>query len=142
MRRRVHGEGSPRVTLRCSPYHTNSALYPEIEFTKRIKGWTAADDGAERLEKLEQIFGDLTRPLEEVVPLLADLLSLPLTGNRYEPHGLTPQQLKQQTADALVAWTLEAAEQEAVLHVWEDIHWADPTTLELIGLLIDQSPTT
>ena len=142
LRKRVHGEGSPRVTLRCSPYHTSSALYPVIEFTKRIAGWNAADDGAARLEKLEQTLGGLTMPLEEVVPLFADLLSLSLDDSRYEPHGLTPQQLKQQTADALVAWTLDVAEREPVLHVWEDIHWADPTTLELIGLLIDQSPTT
>ena len=42
-------------------------------------------------------------PLQEVVPLLADLLSVPVAGSRYQPHGLTPQQLKQQTADALVA---------------------------------------
>ena len=54
----------------------------------------------------------------------------------------TPQQQKQQTYDALVAWTLEEAERQPVLVVWEDLHWADPSTLEYLGLLLDQSRTS
>ena len=142
LRKRVHAEDAPRLTLRCSTYHTSSALYPVIEFLKRVAGWAPIDDSATRFAKLAQALVGFSMPLEDVVPLFADLLSLSLDGSRYVPHGLMPQQLKQQTADALVAWTLEAAERQAVLHVWKDIHWADPMTLELIGLMIDQSPTT
>jgi predicted ATPase len=54
---------------------------------------------------------------------------------------LTPQQQKQQTLDALVAWLVAEAERQPVLVAWEDLHWADPTTLELLGLVIDQAPT-
>jgi predicted ATPase len=56
------------------------------------------------------------------------LLVVPLPAERYAPLTLTPQQQKQQTLDALVAWTLEEAERQPVLVVWEDLHWADPTT--------------
>jgi predicted ATPase len=53
LRREVRAEGSTRITFRCSPYHTNSALYPVVEHWKRLAGWQAEDDSAARLAKLE-----------------------------------------------------------------------------------------
>ena len=76
------------------------------------------------------------------MPLFAALLSVPLPEARYPAVRLTPQQQKQQTYDALVAWMLEEAERQPVLVVWEDLHWADPSTLEYLGLLLDQSRTS
>jgi predicted ATPase len=78
-------------------------------------------------------------PLAEVVPLFAGLLSVPLPAERAAT--LTPQQQKQQTLDALVAWLEAEAEGQPVLVAWEDLHWADPTTLEVLGLVIEQAPT-
>jgi predicted ATPase len=75
------------------------------------------------------------------VPLFAALCSLPLPEGRYAPLGLTPQQEKQQTQDALAAWLLEEAERQPMAVVYEDLHWADPSTIENIGLLVDQVPT-
>jgi predicted ATPase len=75
-----------------------------------------------------------------VVPLFAALLSVPLDGC-YAAPTLTPQQQKQQTLDALVAWMLEEAERQPVLVAWEDLHWADPSTLEMLGLVLEQTPT-
>ena len=86
-----------------------------------------------RLEKLEAMLGGYSQPLARGVPLFASLLSLPLPEARYPPLDLSPQQLKQQTQDALIAWTLEEAERQPMLEVWEDLHWADPSTLELSG---------
>ena len=80
-------------------------------------------------------------PLAEMVPLLAGLLSVPLPAERYAPLTLTPQHQKQQTLDALVAWMVAEAERQPVLVAWEDLHWADPTTLEVLGLVIEQAPT-
>ena len=62
-------------------------------------------------------------------------------GSSYPPLNLTPQRQRQKTLEALVAWLLEEAEQQPVLAVWEDLHWADPSTLELLSLVVDQVPT-
>ena len=67
--------------------------------------------------------------------------SLPLPQERYAALTSTPQQQRQQTLDILAAWLLEMAERQPLLAVWEDLHWADRTTLALLGLLIDQAPT-
>ena len=80
-------------------------------------------------------------PLTEVVPLFAGLLSVPLPAERYAALTVTPQQQKQQTLDALMAWLMAEAERQPVLVAWEDLHWADPTTLEALGLVIEQAPT-
>src|SRR5262249_43013187 len=66
---------------------------------------------------------------------------MPLPAERYAALTLTPQQQKQQTLDALLAWMVAEAERQPVLVAWEDLHWADPTTLEFLGLVIEQAPT-
>jgi len=130
-----------RITLRCSPYHTNSALYPVIAHLERVLRWQREDDAEVKLAKLEEALRDFSLALDEAIPLLAALLSLPLSEDRYPPLNYTPQQQKQQTLDAIVAWLLEEAERHPVLQVWEDLHWADPSTLELLALEIEQAPT-
>ena len=140
LRAHVRAEGSPRMAFRCSPYHTASALYPVI--THLEHAWQLADDPpAARLAKLEAGLQSADLPLAEVVSLFAGLLAIPLPADRYAPLTGTPQQQKQQTLDALVAWLAAEAERQPVLAVWEDLHWADPTTLELLGLVIEQAPT-
>jgi len=129
------------VAHRCSPYHANSTLYPVIEHLKRALDWSSESSGEEKLEKLEETLADQTLPLSEVIPLYADLLSLPLADGRYPPSERNPRQKREATLDALVAWLLETAERTPVLNVWEDLHWADPTTLELLELFLEQSPT-
>jgi class 3 adenylate cyclase/tetratricopeptide (TPR) repeat protein len=141
LRAQVRREGYTSVAVRCSPYHTNSALYPVIEHMQRVCQWQRDDPPAVKLDKLERTLRTYRPPLEDVVPLFAALLSVPLPEARYAAVRLDPQQQKQQTYDALVAWTLEEAERQAMLVVWEDLHWADPSTLEYLGLLLDQSPT-
>jgi class 3 adenylate cyclase/tetratricopeptide (TPR) repeat protein len=129
------------VAIRCSPYHANSTLYPIIEHLKRAIGWRAEDDDAGKLAKLESALKAQSLELQRVVPLYAELLMLPLPPDRYPPMQVTPQEQREQTLDALAGWLLEAAERKPVLHVWEDLHWADPTTLELLRLCIEQCPT-
>src|SRR5262249_61831734 len=93
-----------------------------------------------RLAKLEQGLQAAGLPLAEAVPLLAALLTVSVP-ERYPPLSLSPQRQKQKTQETLVAWLLATAAQHPVLAVWEDLHWADPSTLELLGLLLDQVPT-
>jgi predicted ATPase len=140
LRRQVRREGYTRVAMRCSPYHRTSALYPVIEHVQRMLKFARDDPPEAKLDKLERVLQTYSLPLDEVVPLLAALLSVPLL-ERYAAPNLAPSQQKQQTLDALVAWLTEEAEQRPVLAVWEDLHWADPTTLEILGLFIGQAPT-
>ena len=141
LRAQVRAEGLPRIAYRCSPYHTTSALYPVITHIEHLLQFAPDDPPATRLAKLEAGLRPYGLPLAEVVPLLAGLLSVPLPAERYAPLTLTPQQQKQQTLDALVAWLAAEAERQPVLVAWEDLHWADPTTLEVLGLVIEQAPT-
>ena len=94
----------------------------------------------ERLSKLEGFLVQYGFSPDEALPLLASLLSVPLN-ERYAPLSLTPERQKQKTLDTLLAVLLEWAVQQPVLFVVEDLHWADPSTLELLDLIIDQGPT-
>jgi class 3 adenylate cyclase/predicted ATPase len=141
LRAQVRAEGLPRIAFRCSPYHTNSALYPVITHLERLLQFAPDDPPATRLAKLEAGLRPYRLPLAEVVPLLAGLLSVPLPAERYVAPTLTPQQQKQQTLDALLAWLVAETERQPVLVAWEDLHWADPTTLEALGLVVEQAPT-
>ena len=141
LRAQVRAEGLPRIAFRCSPYHTNSALYPVITHLEHLLQFAPDDSPATRLAKLEAGLRPSGLPLAEVVPLFAGLLSVPLPAERYAALTVTPQQQKQQTLDTLVAWLAAEAERQPVLVAWEDLHWADPTTLEMLGLVIEQAPT-
>jgi class 3 adenylate cyclase/predicted ATPase len=137
---RVVAEGASCLTLHCSPYHANSAFYPVIDHLQRLLHWQRDMPPAARLATLEQALQAAHLPLEETVPLVASLLAVPLP-ERYPPLTLSPQRQKQKMQEALVAWLLAETVQQPVLAVWEDLHWADPSTLELLDLLLDQVPT-
>jgi predicted ATPase len=141
LRAQVGREGYARLTLRCSPYHTHSALYPVIEYLQQVLQFERTDPPDTKLAKLEQGLQTYRLPRAEVVPLFGALLAIPLPAERYPARALSSQQQRQQTQDALLAWLLEEATRQPILAVCEDLHWADPTTLELLGLLVDQIPT-
>ncbi|MCZ6811749.1 MAG: AAA family ATPase [Planctomycetota bacterium] len=141
LREQVAGQDYLWVAHRCSPYHANSTLYPVIEHLKRALGWTPEDGAQAKLEKLEAALKGQSLPLAEAVPLYAELMSLALPEDRYAPLELSAKERRERTLDALARWLLEEAERRPVLNVWEDLHWADPTTLELLALYIEQSPT-
>src|SRR5262249_7284017 len=68
--------------------------------------------------------------------------SLSLPENHYPPLNLSPQRMRQRTLETIIAILLELAERQPVLFILEDLHWTDPTTLELLNLVIEQTPTT
>jgi predicted ATPase len=94
-----------------------------------------------KLAKLEHALSQYRLPVEESVPLFAPLLSLPLPENHYPPLNLSPQRQRQKTLETIVDILLELAEHHPVLFILEDLHWTDPSTLEWISLLLDQTPT-
>src|ERR1700720_1604294 len=140
--REAAGKDHVWVAIRCSPFHTASAFHPIIEHLKRVLGWQPEDTAPQHLAKLEAgLAGFKTLPLAESVRLFADLMSVPLPEDRYPRVATTAQQQRDATLDAIVAWLIETAERAPVLMAWEDLHWADPTTLETLGMLIEQTPT-
>jgi TOMM system kinase/cyclase fusion protein len=125
----------------CSPYYQNTALYPWIELLERVVlRFDREQSPSQKLSKLEGHLVQYGLPLAEAVPLFAALLSLPLPAE-YAPLQVSPEQQKRQLLHALLTILLRIAAQQPVLFVMEDVHWVDPSTLELLGLLIDQGPT-
>ncbi len=135
----VDQDNAVRIEFRCSPYHQNSAFYPLIEHVQQMLHFAPNDTPQAKLQKLEQTFARYHFPQSETIPLLAALLSLPHPETA--SLNLTPQQQKQKTLDALLHWLFEEAERAPVYTVWEDLHWADPSTLEFLALCLDQVPT-
>ncbi len=141
LKEQVSTEGATRIEFHCSPYHQNSTLYPIIDHLQRLLQFTREDTPTTKLEKLRNTLDRYRFPQAETFLLFAALLSLP------HPEGCppitgSPQKQKEKTQSALVAWLIEEAEQQPICTVWEDLHWADPSTLEVLTLLLDQAPTT
>ncbi len=130
-----------RIEFHCSPYHQNSALYPIIDHLQRLLQFAREDSPAVKLEKLQHELARYRFTQVDTFPLFAALLSLPHPES-YPPITVSPQKQREKTHAALVAWLIEEAEQQPVYTVWEDLHWADPSTLEVLTLLLDQVPTT
>ena len=125
----------------CSPYYQNTALYPMIDLLERVVlRFEREESPQQKLRKLEGFLVQYGLPLAETVPLFAALLSLPLAAD-YAPLAVSPEQQKQKTLHALLTILLRIAAQQPVLFVMEDLHWVDPSTLELLSLLVDQGPT-
>ena len=137
----VMHEGAPCLELRCSPYAQNSALYPVIGHVQHILHFQADETPENKLEKLQHTLSRSRFPQADTLPLLAALLSLPHPAG-CPPLSLSPQRQKEKTHEALVAWLCEEARQQAVTYAWEDLHWADPSTLDLLTLFLAQVPTT
>jgi predicted ATPase len=137
----VANEPHMRWECRSSEYYQNTALFPLTDLFQRMLRFQAEDTPDEKFEKLTQMLSQSRLPLEESVQLFAPLFSLPLPEDRYTALNLSPQRQRQKTLETIVAMLLELAEHQPVLFLLEDLHWTDPTTLELLNLLIDQTPT-
>jgi predicted ATPase len=136
---RLSGDPHTRMRYFCSPHHQDSALHPSITQLERAAGFRREDTPDQRLDKLETVLARGTKDLNEAVPLLADLLSIPI-GDRYPLLNLTPQKRKEKTLRAQLEQVEGLAMQQPVLMVWEDAHWSDPTTQESLELLVDRVP--
>jgi class 3 adenylate cyclase len=126
-----------RVIHQCSPYHADSALYPMIHHLTLAAGLGAGDTTETKLDKLEHLLAKAGTDTSEDAPLIAALLGLAGEG-RYGQLGLSPQQQRVQTLDALIRQIVGLAQQRPVLWAVEDAHWIDPTTQELIELALDR----
>ena len=128
----VANDDHVRMTYQCSPYHADSAFYPVIQQMSFAAGFRPADSTDMRLDKLEALLG--ADP--DTLGLIAPLMGLDGT-ERYGALDLTPAQQRAQTMQVLTRLLLHQARDKPVLLVYEDLHWIDPTSLELLELLLD-----
>jgi class 3 adenylate cyclase/predicted ATPase len=133
---RLHTEPHIRLRYFCSPYHQDSALFPFIDQLGRASGFARDDTPAAKLEKLEAVLAQAAPPDEDVA-FLADLLSLPAS-ERYRLPSLSPQRKKDRTLDALIRQLEGLARRKPVVMVFEDAHWIDPTSRELLDLTVER----
>ena len=133
-----HLATEPHTRLRyfCSPQHTDSAFYPIISQMERAAGLAHDDTAQAKLDKLDSLLAQSLTPREDVA-LLAEMLSLPNDG-RYPTLELAPHQRRQRTLEALITQIEALARRNPVLMIFEDAHWADPTSLEAFGRSVDR----
>jgi class 3 adenylate cyclase/tetratricopeptide (TPR) repeat protein len=127
-----------RVTLRyqCSPYHTNSALYPVIELLEFRARFAREDTAEQKVKKLEDLLVGRPERVAEDLPFFATLLSLPLEPN--PALSLSPQRRLERTLEALANQIEELSRERPVLMVFEDCHWIDPTSQRALDVIISR----
>jgi class 3 adenylate cyclase/predicted ATPase len=133
---RLHVEPHLRLRYFCSPYHKDSALYPFVDQLGRAAEFARDDLPSSRLDKLGSLLAR-TAPQEGDVALLADLLSLPALETRPLPN-LSPQQKKVRILGALIRQLEGLARRQPVVLIFEDTHWIDPTSRELLDLAVER----
>src|SRR5215471_13037711 len=135
LRGRLEADHATSLRIHCSPYHINSAFYPIIDNFERALRFAREDTGEQKLDKLEAlIVGQYGKPREDL-RFIAAMLSIPCD-ERYGGVAMTPQKFKDETLRALVDTTEAIARRQPAVMLFEDLHWADPTTLEVMDLLI------
>jgi tetratricopeptide (TPR) repeat protein len=123
----------------CSAHHETTSLYPVIQFLDRLLGLERADTDAQHLEVLEQAVIDSGLDPAEAVPLLAELLSI-RSGNGASGAELSPRDARTATLRVLESLLVTHPGRHPLLLVVEDLHWADPTTVELLGRIVASLP--
>jgi class 3 adenylate cyclase/predicted ATPase len=132
---RIEIEPHTRLRYFCSPHHQDSALYPFIGQLERAAGFTRDDTATMKLDKLEPVLGDGAEPGD--ISLIAEMLSLS-GGERFPPLDLSPQRKKERTLAALLRQLRALARRQPVLMIFEDLHWIDPTSRELLDLTVEK----
>ncbi|MGH8932202.1 MAG: AAA family ATPase [Egibacteraceae bacterium] len=123
------------VGMRASPYNSNSPFHPVIELVERMFGLDHRQTLAERLDRIEAGLRGLGLVEPEAVVLLASLHAIP-TNDRYTPLEISPARRRTRTMQLLVEFIAAIAEARPTLLLFEDLHWADTSTLEFLELLV------
>ena len=140
LRERLADQGVGTLRFQCSPYHVNSALYPTIDNWERALKFGRDDSPESKLDKLEALMvRHYGLPLSDV-SFVATMLSIACE-SRYGAISVTPQKHTDETLRVLMAIVEAAARRQPTVMLYEDLHWADPTTLESLDLLIDRVRT-
>ena len=136
LQEKLQSEPHTRVRYFCSPHQSENALHPIISQLRRAAGLERDDTPQARFEKLEVILAP-TLPSKDEVQLLAELLSIPIP-DRSALLDLTPRRMKERTFEALLQRLELSARRQGMLIVYEDVHWIDPTSRDLLDLTIER----
>jgi predicted ATPase len=131
---------NPNTWRATAPFFRNTPFYAIADMLQQSFHWDASHDVEQRLAALEASLGLAGLDPNEAVPLIAPLLELPV-GTKYPALSMAPEQQRKRLLATLVAWTFGAASAQPLVLATEDLHWADPSTLELIQLLVEQGAT-
>lgn len=136
---RVRLEVEPHVCQRyyCSPHHTHSALYPYIAQIERAAGIGARGQVGDKMERLEALLEPTPENWPQGLALIADLLNVPAS-EQYRVVEVSPKQKREMTLAALLTQLQCTAERSPVLLIFEDVHWIDPTSLDLLGRMVER----
>jgi class 3 adenylate cyclase/predicted ATPase len=134
---RIADEPHIRLRYQCSPHHANSVLYPFIAQLERAAGFKADDTSEERLDKLEALLAIAAPRFQATAPLFAALLSIPI-GDRYPQLSPNSVRLRHRTFAALIEQFENLARQKPIILSFEDAHWADADSLELLNLTVER----
>src|ERR1700730_1947457 len=136
---RLASEPHARLRYFCSPQRTDSAFHPIIGQIERAAGLAYDDKPQAKLDKLDAVLAQTSTAPEDAA-LFAEMLSLPNDG-RYPALELAPEQHRQRTLEALMSQLAGLARRQPVLMIFEDVHWIDPTSLEVLGRIVDRIQT-
>ncbi len=121
-----------------SPSHQQSPFYAVSDLLQQGFAAAANPSPEMQLEALVQALTAADLSPDESVPLVAPLLGLSVPAERFLPPSLSPEQQRRKLLATLIAWVFGAARRQPTIVVLEDLHWVDPSTMELQGLLAEQ----
>jgi class 3 adenylate cyclase/tetratricopeptide (TPR) repeat protein len=139
-RNRIAGDRHTWLEGTTATFFQNTPFYAVVEMLRQSFHWHSDQNNERRLVALEASLAGTGLALDEAVPLIAGLIELPV-GDRYKPLRMTPEQKRKRLLAALVTWTIGAAKAQPMVLATEDLHWADPSTLEVTQLLVEQAAT-
>ena len=139
-REQIAGTPHTWVEAAAGAFFQNTPFYPVAEMLRELLAWRGEESAEEQLGQLEARLELVRLKPDEALPLIAPLLNLPLPA-KYPPSPLSPEQQRRRLLATLVQWALGAAGTQATVIAIEDLHWADPSTLELLQLLVEQGTT-
>jgi len=127
---RLGAEPRARLRYQCAPYQRDNALYPIVQHYLHALRVAPGDDDAPKLDRLERLLTESGLESASAAPILALMLSLP--AERYDLPAMTPEQRKAKTFETLLDHLAALARDGPLLMLFEDAHWIDPTTEELL----------
>jgi class 3 adenylate cyclase len=135
--------GTPHtwVEAGAGAFYQNTPFYWVAEMLRELLEWRGDEVAAQQLAQFESRLIIAGLKPAEALPLIAPLLDLSLPPE-YPPSPLSPEQQRRRLLATLVEWVLGSARAQPLVILTEDLHWVDPSTLELIQLLVEQGATT